>query len=81
MLATTAPIDRGTLQDSRVRNKDARIHALDKHSGLPRCGTAIFSVRGIEKMTPIPIDTPRAELGQWITCKPCLRELGAPTGD
>jgi hypothetical protein len=78
MIATTAPTERGTIGDSREpRPKNPTIHALDKHSGLPRCGAALVSVRGITKMTPIPVDTPRAELGQWLTCAPCLRELGA----
>jgi hypothetical protein len=73
MMATTAPTRRGTIDKSDI------IHALDKHSGLPQCNAKVVSSRFVTAVMPdIPVDTPRAELAPWITCKPCLREMGAP---
>lgn len=72
MLATTAPIERGVI------DKSGTIHALDKHSGLPRCGALVVSVRTIDKIQPIAVDTPRADLHQYVTCNACLLALGVP---
>lgn len=76
MIATTAPTKRGIIQ--RDPAKVPVVHALDKHSGLPRCGAEAM-VRFVTPTDPqIPVDTPRVELKDWLTCKPCLREMGAP---
>lgn len=71
MMATTAPTLRGTIDKTGI------IHALDKHSGLPRCAAPVISSPAVDKIIPIPVDTPRADLKNWLTCKACLRELGA----
>lgn len=74
MIATTAPTKRGIIQ----RDPAKLVHALDKHNGLPRCGAEAL-VRFVKPWDPqIPVDTPRVELKDWLTCKPCLREMGAP---
>lgn len=73
MMATTAPTRRGIIDKSDTK------HALDKHSGLPQCGAKVVSSHFVSMVMPdIPVDTPRAELARWITCKACLREMGAP---
>lgn len=71
MMATTAPTQRGIIDKTGI------IHALDKHSGLPRCAAPVISARAVDRVLPIPVDTPRTDLKTWLTCKACLRELGA----